>query len=349
MKGQFYKIFYRAWSKPAQPPVPGYTLLLMMPGDLPFFFEIFLRVFADVKTEHLVETLVIPDKSSPAFRERFARFERAWPHPGLRLVEFKPLDRGIVRALNNPGANNWLQLVNGVNATRSTHALWHDADLFVFDPEFFESHYLKCARDGLACLGVNPAWDRWFEQAGLPHVTATWEMMFEVDWLRRFPPWQHRGHHSVWKGEAHTFDSTLLPQALTPPERVGRWDRLQDFVHFNYVISAYRWFQNGRGSFDDPHFRILFLRLLIDVFDPGGWPYEAPTAVELARGLTDPSSRVVYTSPKARENYSEFRGKIQRLLDSTMLDGDQMDRVLKGLAPFDRALAPEWSVQERNS
>lgn len=337
LRNRLYQALYTKWRRPAAPPRPGYSLMLFVPGDLPFFLDIFLRVFAEKDLGQMVEALVVPDRCSGAFRGRFARFADAWPHGAPRLVEFGPFDRLLLRAVRNPHANHWLQIVNATAEARSTHALIHDADLFLLDPDFFEQHYRECVDRGLACLGLAPAWDPWYAEVGLPHVTATWEMMYEVDWMRRFPPWMHRGHDGPLRGEIHTFDTTLLPQALTSPERVGRRAEAPDFVHFNYVICTYRFFQKSRASFEDEYFRILLIRLLIDAFDPGGWGYDAPAIEELARGLTDPSRRVTYRSAGTASHYEEFRGKLRRLLDAPLLTPEQRGRIAEGVRPFDRA------------
>ncbi len=341
MLSRLYKMFYGRWGRPSASARPGYTLWLFMPGDLPFFFDIFLGVFAGKRTEHLVETVVVPDLSTPELRARFEAFRSAWPHGEVRMVDFRPLDRWLTRAMHNPHTINWLQLVNAVNEARSTHGLWHDADLFVLDPDFFDAHYRECSGRGLDCLGLAPVWDGWYAEVGLPHVTATWEMIFRVDWLRQFAPWMHRGHDGPLKGEVHMFDSTLLPQALTPPEKVGRRGEAPDFIHFNYVICTYRNFQNSKGSFEDEHFRILLIRLLIDAFDSGGWAYDAPPVDDLVPGLTDPSRRVTYTSPKAAANFDEFRTKLQRLIESPILTPAQASKIAEGVERFD--LAFRWS------
>ena len=337
MKSKIWEILYNRWKAPAHEPEAGYALFLPMPGDLPFFLDIFLQVFAGKRTEHLVEALILPDVVPAGFRSRFARFQERWPHGEVRLVPFKPLDRFLTKVVGNPHANHWLQLVNGANATRATHALLHDADLFVQAPDFFDSEYEWCARDQLACLGVGPAWDPWYGENGLGHVTATWEIMFELAWLRRFKPWQHHGHEGMIRGESHVFDTMFLPQCLTPPAQIARHDRWTDFVHFNYVICSYRHFQKSRGPYEDEYFRILLIRLLIDAFDPGDWSYDAPALNELVGGLVDPSRRVTYRAAKTAEHYNEFRGKLQSLLDSSILNAEQAERITKGVQPFDNA------------
>jgi hypothetical protein len=334
---QLYKLFYGRWAAAPASSTPGYTLWIFLPGDMPFFFEIFRAVFGEKKTEHLVETIVVPDQVPPGLARRFDEFASAWSHGPIRMVEFQPLDRLLVRSMNNPHTINWLQLVRAVNATTTTHGLWHDADLFVLEREFFDAHYRQCAGDDLACVGLRPVWDPWYAQKGLTHVAATWEMMFNVAWIRSFLPWMHRGHDGMLLGERHTFDSTLLPQGLTPPEKVALRGEAPDFVHFNYVICTYRHFQNAKGPFEDEYFRILLIRLLINAFDTGDWKYDAPSIAELTRGITDPSNRVTFLRPETASHYDEFRTKLRRLVESPLLTPAQASRIVEGVEPFDRA------------
>ena len=173
-------------------------------------------------------------------------------------------------------------------------------------------------------------------EQGLGHVTATWEMLYDLRWVRRFQPWQHRGHVGHWHGEDHTFDISFLPQAMTPPEKIGRREQWENFVHFNYVICTYRFFQESRRAYEDEYFRILLIRLLIDTFDPGDWSYDAPPLAELVRGLTDPSARVTYRQETTAGHYAEFRLKLQQLLDAPILDDRQRQVIGESIRPFDR-------------
>lgn len=338
LKADLWKWLYPRWRTRAGDLQPGYTLLMLLPADLPFFFDIWARIFADKRTDHLVETLVIPDQLAPGLQARYDRFAASWPHGPLRMVPLRPLDRFLAARLKNPHQNCWLQLINAVEATRSTHAIWHDADLFISSPDFLEAHYGRCSREHLACLGVSPAWDPWYAEHGLDHVTATWELAFDVDWIRQTAPWEHRGHEATILGQRHVADITFLAQSRTDPGRISRdeW-QVEHFVHFNYVMGSYRFFQTSRGPFEDDHFRILLVRLLIDAYDPGDYPYDAPTAVELARGIADPANRVTYTGPKTSANYVEFRAKLARFLDGPFLDPRQADIVRAGVRPFDLA------------
>lgn len=341
LQALFWKTFYSRWRTQCAQRQPGYTILLPVPGDLPVFLELALLVCGRLNPEHLVETLVIPDIPTAACHEIVKRVGATWKNGGLRLVELPWLDRQVTTRLNKPHSNHWLQLINGVENTRTTHALLHDADAFLFDPDCLKRQYERCVQRQLSCLGMTPVWDKWFREKGYD-ITATWELMFDVEWLRSAKPWLHLGHDNVLNGEKHTFDTTLWLQCQTPKERVGYEDAPEAYVHFNYVISTYRWFQKSQGPYEDEHFRLLLVRLLIDLFDRSGWSYEVPTVSDLEKGLREPGRRVVYQKPETASHYPEFRGKLQKLIGSPLLNAEQGQRLREGVRPFDAAF--RWNA-----
>src|SRR5262249_1132984 len=178
-------------------------------------------------------------------------------------------------------SNHFLQVHAGTAAATTTHVLLHDADLFIEDPGFMARHYRRCADEGLACLGVSPAWDDWLREHGFGHVVATWELMMDTRWAREFAPWQPRNHRARLDGEEHAFDLTLYPQALTAPARCALHDATASLEHFNYVLGIYRNFQRARGApFEDSGFQLLLIRLLSDALEsaPGDVPAASPPA-----------------------------------------------------------------------
>ena len=341
-KADFWRWFYTRWEQPVQPPIQGYSLLILTPGDLPFFLKIALEVCARQDSEHLVETLIVPDnRLQPGFTERFDLWAADYPSP-IRVVSQKPLEKLFTRFHKNAHNNCWMQMVRGINAVRTTHTLWHDVDLFISDADFLKRHYERCADQGLACLGVSKAWDSWFESQGIDYLVGTWELMMNVEWVRRFAPWEHRGHDELVAGKLHTFDISFWPQYKTGRAQVKRNETEWGFIHFNYVTGTYRKFQQSKGSFEDGMFKLLLVRLLIDAYDPSGWVYEVPDLAHLVLGLTDPTQRVTYVGSQTPQNYLEFRLKLQRLIESHLLDDRKSNVLEQGIRPFDQALG--WSL-----
>ena len=328
---------YIQWDRYVKKPIDGYTALLPIPGDLPVFLKIALEVFATQDSEGLVETLVIPDRKVSGFTECFDKWKTKFDISSIRLINPNPIEQLIARYQNNPHNNHWLQIIRGINASVSTHALLHDADLFITKDDFMKTHYQTCVKRNLMCLGVSPVWDLWYEEQGIDHLTATWEIMFDISWARQFQPWEHRGHNGVVNGKAHTFDTMLYPQCQTKPDQIARHKQEWGFIHFNYVICTYRWFQKSNAPFEDDYFRILLIRLLINAFDPSEWSYSVPTLDVLEKGITDKSNRVTYCSKDTAKHYSEFRFKLEKLITSGIIDAQKACILHKSIRHFDLA------------
>jgi hypothetical protein len=58
-------------------------------------------------------------------------------------------------------------------------------------------------------------------------------------------------------------------------------------------------------------------------------------------GLTDSTRPVTYTAAETPHNYPEFRLKLQKLIDSHMLDDRKASILAQGIRPFDQAFG--WS------
>ena len=342
MNALLWKLLRSSWQKSPAAHTPGYTALLPVPGDLPVFLKIALGTIDAQDHAGLVETLVIPDRPSKDFERAFEAAKQDFTNGPIRLVNLRPIERFITRRINSPHTNHWLQMIRGLEECSSTHALLHDADLFITDKHFLAGHHAAIADTNLACLGINPVWDPWYAANGLDHVTATWELMFRVDWARSFKPWMHRGHLGVVGGKAHEFDTTLLPQCLTDAIRIRRHQGDWGFVHFNYVICTYRWFQENekrrKPAYRDEHWRILLIRLLIDAYESTETEAAVPSLMELRKGLTGQSARVDYRGEAAAKNYAEFREKLRQLIDSGILKERQIQVLNEGIEPFDAAM-----------
>jgi hypothetical protein len=335
-----WRLLYSRW-RPEPIEKPGYSVLLMFPGDLPVFLNLAMEVVAAQDPKHMTDLLVIPDKMQGKYEQQWPAVRARWPHGSVRLVKLRPMEQRLARHKNNPHIYCWLQLIRGMEAARSSHALWHDADLFLINREVHRELYETAAARNMACFGMDPAApyaNPWFEARGIHHLVASYEMMMDVRWFRGFSPWEHRGQEIEINGESHVGDICYRPMIKTPAERCGWKKRDEDFVHFSYVIGTYRWFQNSKSGFEDERFKLLLVRLLVDAFDPQGW-YEVPAAGELAKGLEDKNVRVTYLKPETRTNYAEFRGTLERLLSSGLLEKKKEELIRERVSPFDKALA----------
>lgn len=327
---QYWAKRFARWPRP-RPQQPGYTLLLPVPGDLPVFLELALAVCRLQRADHRVSTVVLPDVRTPEVESIVARQRASWPGP-LELLPLPRPERWVLPRLRNPGRNHGVQLITGIAASKSSHVVLHDADLFLLGEAAHEQQYSFAVANDLSVLGVSPAWDGWFAERGL-QLAATWEMLATVDWLRRHPPHRLIGHDAVLFGELHTFDTTFWAQAHTDPREIAVRALTDDLIHFNYVISAYRAYQRSSGPFHDSDLRLLLIRVLIDLFDTTQTPYALPDLDLLAAGLGDPGAAVYYLASDAA-TYAAFRGRLDGIVTGPWAS-ERRARVAPALRAFD--------------
>ena len=331
---RYWAARFATW-KEARPEVPGYSLLVPVPGDLPVFLELALAVLATQDHTSRVETIVTPDQPTGQVSEVVERYARTWEGP-LRLELLPRPERELLPKIGNPGHNHGVQLITGVQTARGSHILLHDADLFLLTPDALERHYASTVADDLAVCGVSPVWDKWFQENGM-HLVATWELCASRQWMRSFPPYLHMGHVGEIAGQSHVFDTTLHPQALSDPRRIGLREQDDSIVHFNYVISTYRHFRKSKGGFEDDRFRLLLIRLFVDLFAQVRADYALPSADELRQGLGSVTAAVCYpdADEKTKADYADFRAKTTRILEGPWTDATRRTAAAEALAPFD--------------
>ena len=231
MRGRGYRKFeervwrsaFASWPRAPRHPTPGYTLLLTVPPDLPVFLELAVAVCREQELHGLVETIVVPDAPSRPFRAVVERLGAEWPEGRLRLVEPGRLSAFLRRRAHTPSMIHALQLIAGASQVRSTHALMHDADLFLGDPAALDVLFERCTTPGVDVVGVDPppASSAWLGPERFAHIVASRELMFSMEWLRARPPNEIRPKSGQFPEGDFWFETTLLAQALTPPEKVA--------------------------------------------------------------------------------------------------------------------------------
>lgn len=317
LKNFFWKTAYPSYQLNSALDQPGYSILVPFPGDLFCYLESALLCLHTQQLDGLVETLLIPDFSSAACSEKIAKARKEYPNLNIVEVKLHLLDRAIVQCTRNPGHIYWLQLLRGIEATKSTHFFLHDADCFLLKPNFFESQWKLLQEKGFQVLGVSPAWDKWFKEQNYDYLVATWEMLAEKKWWTSFPPWLHHGHVYPIRGVPHVCDVTFIAQTMTDSDKIGLHSQEEAFLHFNYVISTYRWFEKSKNSFEDDHFRLLLTRLLHDCLCPEQVCKIPPLSV-LKEGWRDAHAPVTYRDEKTKQYFPEFKTKMAQLTDSML-------------------------------
>jgi hypothetical protein len=331
------QFLYPRWRPPRGSPRDGFSILLPMPSDLPVFFRIAMKVLEGQDLENANEIVIVADIPRASFADMVRKERPSVNGVPIVLAEMEGLRRTVARLYNRPNHYHWAQIVCGLEHARSSRALLHDADMFLLDPSFLESQYAAMVRDGFRVMGISPAWDHWFSENGYRHVTATWEMLLDVEWARSFPPVLLHGHVDDLEGRRHTFDTTYYAQCLSDPRAIGYRDRSAGFVHFNWLISGYRLFERHRRDYCDDHFTLMILRLLLDEFDADR-PYPGiPSWDLLASCLLAGRGPVGFPSAETRgPTYRNTRAKLAALFGSPLVAGAAPPDLECKLEPFDR-------------
>ncbi len=336
---------FRKWRPPCALE-QGYTLLLPSPMDMPFLLRFALESLLGMDTTNCKQILVVPDgwgnDRGKALRDVVDSFDDL----RIEMVNLTAFDYAIIRSMRPPGcaSTHWMMVVNGTRFARCEHAFLHDADAFFLESDGLERQYRECRDRGMYTLGVTARWDPFFTNLGYS-IPGTWELMYSTRWARSYSPYELKGVRRETPHGSQEFDSMLYPQYLDFPKgKVGVMEHPPRLVHFNGTIFTYRMFRDRKGKpVVDELFRVLLLALLEDLLPPKDGRRIAPTAAELAVGLTDPAAPVTYSSETAVRTYPVFRGEIDELCQAPIFEGARADRIRELIKPFDdhfRAIGP---------
>lgn len=315
----------------------GYSLLLPVPGDLPGFAQLALDVCARQDPTGRVETLLLPDVPSEPIREVAEANRDRWSD--LRYVTPPQRVQAVLRRLNDPGRFHGVQLVTAVQSSRASHVILHDADAIAIDPDFFARLFAEALSTGAAATGVQEYWDADLRQR-LPHLVATWELCASTAWLRSVRPRRHLGHVTKTAWGDQLMDTTIFAQARTDPNDIGRLSSAGEFVHFNYVVSTFRHFQNwlrspDTPSFEDDRFLLLFIRVISDALQQ---PATDLPSLEALTGAPRGVGPVALPMPStaSSQSFAVFRTSLTRGFEETYGPASpQVGRMKDALRPFD--------------
>lgn len=331
-----HSLFYSRWKTPLKAHLMvGYSCLLPVPSDLPVFLEIALETLSSQDTRHMIEVFVIPDRPNPGFRAIYKSLCTRYPLPNIRLIEMCGIDRLFSRIVDNPNMNHFLQLINGIANSSSTHVLFHDADLFLMPGNSLRLHFEECCVRRLYALGID-------SRSSLidRDLVATWEMVARTEWLRSFKPTMLKAQIALVDGKWHGFDTTLLAQHLTNHEKIGCSLRNMQFFHINYLISLYRKYQKSPKPFEDTQFKLLTMRLIFDIFSTEKWQSDLPPMDSFIAALTGKDKFISYTKGETAKYYPRARSKIKSLSELWLLKPEQVSKIQREILPFDQWF--EW-------
>jgi hypothetical protein len=339
-KGLLLRGLYGRWHRPS-PVVEGYAVLLPFPSDMPFLLKYALEGLKHLDLTHCRQILVVGDGEGVDGGSALRSLVDESDDPRVEFIEAGPVDRFVAKKLRGLGSSlHWLSIVRGTTRCRAEAVFLHDSDAFFLESGGIERQYREFRDRGMHTLGVTARIDPAFLGAGYS-IPGTWEMMYSTRWARSHPPASHKGRLQRTPHGPILFDTMLMPQYLDYDSgRVGVMADPPAFVHFNGTIVTYRVYRERQASGSgrpvvDELFRILLIALLEDLLPPADGRRVVPTVPELAAGLVDPAARVTYGSRVAIQEYPIFRGMIDQLCESPVMQGERASRIRESIRPFD--------------
>jgi hypothetical protein len=337
LKALVWALAFSRWDRPCSYE-QGYTILLASPMDMPFMLRVGLEGLQHINTESCQQILVVPDGASDddgaALKEVLDDFD----DPRIEMVPLRRRDRFWVRRmhLDYVAGKHWLQIVNGTRHARCEYAFQHDADAFFLERDGLERQYQECRDRRMYTLGVTERWDPFYRRLDMK-IPGTWETMYSTRWARSRSPYALKSRPVETPDGINVFDTMLYPQYLDYASgRIGVLQPPPQLVHFNGAIHVYRLFMNRQNErVHDEFFRLLLLSLLEEVLVLSPNKRHLPAVLDLVAGLTDPNSRIRYTSSVCFEQYPIFRRLVHQLCSSPIFVGTRGETIKDCLKPFD--------------
>jgi hypothetical protein len=309
----------------------GFTVLLPVPSDLPVFVKLAIENISHQKSKSLEDVIVIPDHYTAAIDETVRRTADAVGLASCRVLRMPPKDQWFARSSNFV---HFMQIATGLAKVGTSHALLHDADLFMFDEGFLEKHFETCRQGDYAALGID-----WRENIGpeKKKVAATWELMLNTRWARSFNRYRHRKHGIEVEGKTYGFDTLLFAQWMSPNEKIDV-SNSGDYCHLNFTIATFRRYSNRRSVFPDWQYKLLLLKLCILEYDDSGYDYKLPSKEEFLMALTGKSNKLTYAIDKAKDYYPNFKRRLEYLIQKKVLTTKGIDPMREVIDAFDNQL-----------
>lgn len=332
-KSHILKGMYGRW--PATGPLmDGYCIMVLVPSDMPFLLQVALEGIASTDTTNCRQILVVRDPFAEPQPGAIARICRENGDPRIGTIQMGFKDSLVAKHVSH--AVHWLQVVNGIRATRCRYAFLHDADAFFCQADALEQQYLQCRDKGYYALGVEARADEFFKSRAMD-IPGTWELMFDVEWARRYTPYFHRGIEMDTPAGRHVFDNTLYPQYLDyRTGKVGIMSPVPQFVHYNGTIFQYRRYRNFPSRFEDEYCRVLLLSLLERCLSPDcAERWVTPSPELLARGLRDSEQPVTYLAEGTALRYDQIMlPTMERMLRTPLFAGKRSEQFRELIRPF---------------
>ncbi len=201
--------------RPIANPAAGYTLIIGCPASMTRVLYPNLALLMQQQRRHLRELVIVFDVTQ---RRRDAALERdlatRFAELNPRFIHYSPMQARIMDRIGWAWTYCWMSWALGVGAVRTRYALLHDLDALLLRPDVIEERYHEIRRRGDHFLGP-----RYYRGNGVGDddgLVATFEMIFNADWLRaHVHPVELFNRVARLNGRRIEYDTFLYPQRLS--------------------------------------------------------------------------------------------------------------------------------------
>lgn len=236
--------------QPLANPEPGYTAIIGCNRELTGLLLANLRMLGDQRHTNLREVLLVIDGTPAEVGFDVAqRAKTLAPRLPVRVLHYNDHQRELSRKLDWPWVYSWLSWSIGIANTTTQHAMLHDLDALLLNPNVFEHHYEQIRARNVQYLGIS-----WYDGLGViesDRLARTFELMFDAQFVRQhFRPIELFNKMYSLGGRRVEFDTFLYAQL-----RKGTRDIIplpaEDMVHPSQMVTHYVEYRNRRHRVPD--------------------------------------------------------------------------------------------------
>ena len=248
--------------EPLEDPEPGYSVVIACNYNLRGILDANLQLIAKQDVSNMKALFVAFETTEREFPRAFIDDTlRRYPHLPIEFLFYDAYQSKGLRTIDWPWTYAWLSWCKATALCRTRYLLLHDYDALPVRRDFFEDRYRLIREGGQVYLGCDFYRHNWITTDD--KLAATWELMFDVCFVRRrFRPVDIFNVVRRYGDRLLEFDTFLDAQKRDGTTSVVVAEVPGELVHLSQVISQHTQVLNGRQKSAD---NLLFVPYMLFV------------------------------------------------------------------------------------